>query len=75
MYKALEGSGIIDEQLAEEMAPSISNIFGNQIAAVLAKPMLWEYFEPCMEDAVVPDIRRAVVGAFIQFNHQVEEIL
>ena len=71
MYKPLEGYGITDEWLAE--APSISNLFGSQIAAVLAKLLLWAHFEPsCMEDAVAPDVKRAVaVGAFIQFNHQV----
>ena len=70
LYKPLEGSGITDEWLAEAVAPSISNVFGSGIAAVLAKPLLWACFEPCMEDVVAPGIKRAVVGS-IQFNHRV----
>ena len=49
----------------------ISNIFENQIAAVLAKPLIWACVEPCMEDAVAHGIKRAVVGSFILFNHRV----
>ena len=52
-------------------SPSISNIFGSQIVAVLAKPLIWACFEPCMKDAVASDVKRAVVGAFVQFNHQI----
>ena len=71
LYKPLEGSGITDEWLAEAVAPSIANIFGNKVAAVLAKPLLWACFEECMEDAVPPDVKRAVVGSFIEFNHRI----
>ena len=42
-----------------------------KITAALAKLLLWAYFESCMEDALAPDLKLAVVGSFIQFNHQI----
>ena len=71
LYKPLEGSGINDEWLAEEVTPSISNLFRSGIATVLGKSLLWAYFEPCMEDVVAPDIKRTVVIAFIWFNRRI----
>ena len=68
---SLHGSNITDEWLAESVVPSIDNVFGNQIAAVLVeKSLLWAYFEPCMEDIVAPGVQRAVFGSFVQHNHK-----
>ena len=68
MYKSLVDLGVTDECLANSVARQIiSNVFGDNVSAILAKPLLWVYFEESMTDFVPSDIKReVVVVSFIQ---------
>ena len=76
LYKHLQQSGITDEWLlAQAVAPRIANEFCNDVAAILAKPLLWACMEEeSMIDLLVPaDIKRDVVAAFVQLQSAVPD--
>ena len=75
LYKPIVQSGITDEWLAHAVAPHIANVFGNGVAAILAKPLLWACMEEeSMIDLLVPaDIKRDVVAAFVQLQSAVPD--
>ena len=57
------------------MAPHIASVFGDGVAAILAKPLLWACMEEeSMIDLLVPaDIKRDVVAAFVQLQSAVPD--
>ena len=65
LYKPVEGSGITDEWLAQSVARRIAHVLNPQVAAILAKPLLWACFEDSMSDAVPANIKREVVASYI----------
>ena len=62
-YKVKEGCGISDEWLVLHVAPGIASQFGNEVAAILAKPLLWAVFDPDISSMVPASIRQRVVTA------------
>lgn len=73
LYKPLRQSGITNEWLAQSIAPRIANVFGNNIAAILAKPLLWACMDDSMDPQVPEDIKREVVAAYVQLECAVPE--
>ena len=60
-----------DGWLATSVASAIANVFGNPVAAILGKALLWACFEPSMQaSGLLPeDVRNAVVASFVLLNH------
>jgi hypothetical protein len=54
-YSAKEGSGITDEWLVDEFCPHIASKFGNRVATVLGKALLWSINEPLVMLSI-PDV-------------------
>ena len=63
-YKVKEGCGISDEWLVLHVAPGIASQFSNEVAAILAKPLLWAVFDPDVSSMVPASIRQRVVTAY-----------
>ena len=63
VYKLKEGCGISNDWLVEHITPAIRSRFGDAIAAILAKPLLWACLDGDCADMVPENIRsRAVVA-------------
>ena len=63
VYKLKEGCGLSDEWLIEHVAPSIRAKFGDQVAAVLAKPLLWACLDDDCAEMVPEYIRARIITA------------
>ena len=67
----MQGTGVTDEWLASSVAPNIGNVFGNQVAAILGKALLWACCDPAMQaSGLIPeDVKNDVLASWIQLNH------
>ena len=65
-YVLKEGSGLSDNWLIENVAPHIAEVYGAQVVAILAKPLLWALFQDVTTDSehVPPSIRFRVMTAY-----------
>ena len=68
LYKVKGGLGLTDQWIANEIAPSITSVFGPKVGAVLGKVLLWACFEATVVDQVAPDIRHNVIAKLITKN-------
>jgi hypothetical protein len=73
VYKVKDGSGITDEWLAKEVAPAISESFGEEVGTILAKPLLWACFDAATVNLVPSTIRHSVVAKFIRLESGVPD--
>jgi hypothetical protein len=73
VYKVKDGSGITDEWLAREVAPAISESFGDKVGRILAKPLLWACFDASTVDLVPSTIRHSVTGKFIRLKSTIPD--
>jgi hypothetical protein len=73
VYKVKDGSGITDEWLAKEVAPAISESFGEAVGTILAKPLLWACFDDSMVEQVPPTIRHSVRAKFIRLETDIPD--
>jgi hypothetical protein len=73
VYKVKDGSGIADEWLAKEVAPAISESFGDKVRQILAKPLLWACFDASTVDLVPSTIRQSVIAKFIRLESTIPD--
>ena len=55
-YKVKNGLGITEDWLATEICPNIAGAFDKEVAAILAKPLLWAAYDPSMKDQMHIDM-------------------
>ena len=69
LYRPKRGLGITDEWVATNITPAIRASFGQGVAAILGKALLWSCcYDPSVADLVPPDIRQRAISAFITHN-------
>ncbi len=70
-YKIKAGCGLSDEWLIDHVMPAITEFFGNNVATILSKPLLWA----CLDEessSMVPDtIKIRILNAL---HHESEQI-
>ena len=62
-YNLKQGCGLCDECLIEHVTPAISERYGDEVAAILAKPLLWTCQDAECASMVPEGIRARVLNA------------
>jgi len=60
-----EAAGISDKWLCRNVAPNIAASFGNEVGAILAKPLLWAAYDVEWLERLSPEIKHRIISAFI----------
>ena len=63
-----EAAGISDEWLCRNVAPNIAACFGNEVGAILAKPLLWAAYDVEWSERLSPEIKHRIISAFIRLE-------
>jgi hypothetical protein len=71
VYKLKEDCGLSDEWLIEHVAPAIRAKFGDGVAAVLAKPLLWACLDGDCADMVPEYIRARIITALGEVSDRI----
>jgi len=71
-YALKEGSGLSDDWLVQNVTPNIADVYGAEVAAILAKPLLWALFEDILvgSDHVPQFIHNRVIMAYNNLNER-----
>ena len=67
-----EAAGITDDWLCRNVAPNIAASFGNEVGAILAKPLLWAAYDVEWSGRLSPEIKHRIISAFIRLERGVE---
>lgn len=70
MYKLKDGCGLSNEWLVQHVTPAIRVRFGNRVAGILAKPLLWACLDTECASMVPDHIRVRVLNALHAANEQ-----
>jgi hypothetical protein len=63
-YVLKEGTGLSNNWLAAHVAPNIAQVYGEGVAAVLGKALLWSIFDDVASARVPPQIFTRVMAAY-----------
>jgi hypothetical protein len=71
-YALKEGSGLSDDWLVQNVTPNIADVYGAEVAAILAKPLMWALFEDILvgSDHVPQFIHNRVIMAYNNLNER-----
>lgn len=69
-YNLKQGCGLSDEWLIEHVTPAIRERFGDGVAAILAKPLLWACQDAECASMVPGSIRTRVLNALVNVAQQ-----
>ena len=67
-YVLKEAAGITGEWLYRNIAPKIAASFGNEVGAILAKPLLLAAFDMEWSERLSPEIKHRIISAFIRLE-------
>eukprot|EP00536_Pseudo-nitzschia_multiseries_P002082 jgi/Psemu1/182624/e_gw1.27.224.1 len=73
LYKEKDDSGLIDDWLCASVAPAIRGAFGDNAAAILAKPLLWACFDPAAADYIPLGLKQQIVRQYELLQGRLED--
>ena len=71
-YVVKESAGITDEWLCRNVVPNITAVFGNEVGAIFAKPLLWAAYDVEWSERLSPEIKHRIISAFIRLDRGVD---
>ena len=74
VYKERDDSSVTDQWLAASVTPAIRGAFGDRVAVILAKPLLWACYDANAADLVPPDLRQLIVNRYSLLNRTEAEV-
>ena len=72
-YVCKQRLGLTQEWLCNYVTPNIVSVFGIDVGAILAKPLLWACFDSTWAEKVNPSIRQRIISAFLRLDHGDDE--
>ena len=69
-YCLKNGIGLSEEWLLRNVVPNIAREYGQQVALVLAMPLLWSAFEPTLAEFLPESMRQRIRSLFFSFHEQ-----